>query len=115
MLSCPALSAPADLSFCPAGEAAVRINPVSSGMAADDLAAVLSAKRLPHALVVPKVESPDEVHWLMQQAQQVLAQQPQRQQLGRDRSSDSNRVHARQPPLALITMCESARALLDLR
>ena len=39
----------------------MRINPVSSGLAEDDLSAVLSAKRLPDALVVPKVESQDEV------------------------------------------------------
>jgi hypothetical protein len=107
----------ADLKFCPTSEAAVRINPVSSGMAGDDLAAVLSAKRLPNALVLPKVEGPDEVHWLMDRAQQLLAKQLQRQQLGQGGGSGggSDSVHARQQPLALVTMCESAMALLDLR
>jgi hypothetical protein len=57
--SCSPLSFP-ELGFGPS-EAAVRINPVSSGLAEDDLSAVLSAKRLPDALVVPKVESQDEV------------------------------------------------------
>jgi citrate lyase beta subunit len=107
----------ADLDFCPTSEAAVRINPVSSGMAGDDLAAVLSAKRLPNALVVPKVEGPDEVHWLMDRARQLLAKQRQRQQLGQGSSSGDGSAseHTRQQSLALVTMCESALALLDLR
>jgi citrate lyase beta subunit len=86
-------------------------------MAGDDLAAVLSAKRLPNALVVPKVEGPDEVAWLMDRTQQLLAKQRQRQQLGQGGSNGdgSDSVHARQQPLALVTMCESAMALLDLR
>ncbi|KAF6255879.1 Pyruvate/Phosphoenolpyruvate kinase-like domain-containing protein [Scenedesmus sp. NREL 46B-D3] len=104
-----------DPHYRPTGEAAVRINPVSSGMAADDLAAVLSCKRLPGALVVPKVEGPEEVHWLMDRAQQLLAKQPQRQQLVKASSAGSDSVHAQQRALALVTMCESALALLDLR
>jgi citrate lyase beta subunit len=54
LLSLLSLLAGADLDFG-ASEAAVRINPVSSGLADEDLSAVLSAKRLPDALVVPKV------------------------------------------------------------
>jgi citrate lyase beta subunit len=103
----------ADLDFCPTSEAAVRINPVSSGMAGDDLAAVLSAKRLPNALVVPKVEGPDEVHWVMDRVQQLLGKQRQRQQLGQ--GSNNEEGGQQQQPLALVTMCESALALLDLR
>lgn len=95
----------------------MRINPVSSGMAGDDLAAVLSAKRLPDALVVPKVEGPDEVHWLVDRVQQLLAKQRQRQQLGQGSgdAEGSGSRQGRQQPLALVTMCESAMALLDLR
>ncbi|WIA09792.1 hypothetical protein OEZ85_009167 [Tetradesmus obliquus] len=106
-----------DLDFCPSSEAAVRINPVSSGMAADDLVAVLSAKRVPDALVVPKVEGPDEVHWLVDRVQQLLAKQRQRQQLGQGSGGGegSGSRQGRQLPLALVTMCESAMALLDLR
>jgi citrate lyase beta subunit len=86
-------------------------------MAGDDLAAVLSAKRLPNALVVPKVEGPDEVHWLVDRVQQLLAKQRPRQQLGQGSSSgqDAGSEQARQQPMALVTMCESALALLDLR
>lgn len=51
---CHECNACADLDFG-ASEAAVRINPVSSGLAEEDLSAALSAKRLPDALIVPKV------------------------------------------------------------
>lgn len=107
-----------DADFAPSCEAAIRINPVNSGLAEDDLAAVLSAKRLPNALVVPKVEGPDEVHWIMDRTMHLLNKHRHRQQLGSNgnsSSSSNNLDTGRQQPLALITMCESARALLDLR
>lgn len=106
-----------DKVFNVSGEVAVRINPVSSSLAADDLAAVLSARRLPNALVVPKVETPDDVHWVFDQVQQLLSKRPVRQQQGRGSTADGDRVQKsdRQEPMAFIPMCESAMALFNLR
>ncbi|XP_066267030.1 citramalyl-CoA lyase, mitochondrial-like isoform X1 [Branchiostoma lanceolatum] len=42
-------------------ECAVRINSVDSGLADDDLLAILQAKNLPSAIVLPKVESVEEM------------------------------------------------------
>ncbi|KAF8073232.1 Clybl [Scenedesmus sp. PABB004] len=88
------------------GEAAVRINPPSSGaLAEDDLAAVLGARALPDALVVPKVEGPDDVAWIFDRVARELSR----------RGAPPRRVGGGPGPLALVTMCESAVALLDLR
>lgn len=46
-------------------ERLVRINPVGSGLEADDLAAVLPAH--PDGIVLPKVEHPDQVRWVCTQ------------------------------------------------
>lgn len=43
-------------------ERLVRINPVGSGLEAEDLNTVLAAH--PDGIVLPKVESPEQVHWL---------------------------------------------------
>lgn len=48
-------------------ERIVRINPVESGLAEDDLTALRGGARLPDAVVLPKTESPDHVRWLCQQ------------------------------------------------
>lgn len=56
LAGCPAgnlLQALADIQFG-ASERAVRINSVQSGLAEEDLAAVLTGPSLPDALVVPK-------------------------------------------------------------
>ncbi|XP_078693348.1 citramalyl-CoA lyase, mitochondrial-like isoform X2 [Branchiostoma floridae x Branchiostoma belcheri] len=42
-------------------ECAVRINSVDSGLADDDLSAILQAKKLPSAILLPKVESVEEM------------------------------------------------------
>ncbi|KAM4796846.1 citramalyl-CoA lyase, mitochondrial isoform 2-T2 [Rhinophrynus dorsalis] len=44
-------------------EKCVRVNSVSSGLAEDDLEVILQSKVLPSSLMLPKVESPDEVTW----------------------------------------------------
>lgn len=51
-------------------EKIVRINPVGSGLEADDLAAVLPSK--PQAIIVPKVESAQQVHWVRRQCPSPL-------------------------------------------
>lgn len=43
---------------------AVRINAVSTGMAGDDLVEVFKAERLPDTIMLPKVESKDEIQWV---------------------------------------------------
>jgi len=45
-------------------ELAVRINAVDSGLAEDDLKAVLKAKKLPTTIFLPKVELPDQIQWV---------------------------------------------------
>ena len=72
-------------------ERLARINPVGSGMAADDLAAILPAR--PDGLVVPKVTGPEDVQWVSQRIAEF------------DPAS----------PMRLIVIIESARALVNLR
>lgn len=48
-------------------EIAIRINPCSSGLAEDDLDSILSSVHLPHAIVLPKIQSPSDVIWLSQE------------------------------------------------
>lgn len=55
----------AELDFGPV-EKIVRINPIGSGLEADDLAAVLPAR--PEAIMLPKVESAEQVDWVHRQA-----------------------------------------------
>lgn len=105
----------ADESFQAAAEAAVRINPVCSGLAEEDLAAVLSARRLPNALVVPKVESPDDIRWIFDRVQRLLSKQPPRRQHQGRSSSGAGGGPVHQAAMALVPMCESALALLNLR
>jgi hypothetical protein len=112
----------ADLDFG-GSEAAVRINPVSSGLAEEDLAAVLSAKRLPDALVVPKVESLDEVQWILDRVMTIVMSGRQRRLIGDSGSNGSSGggnggssgQQQWQRPMAFIPMCESAMSLLNLR
>ncbi|XP_060047806.1 citramalyl-CoA lyase, mitochondrial isoform X2 [Erinaceus europaeus] len=44
-------------------EKCVRINSVSSGLAEEDLAALLQSRVLPSSLMLPKVEGPEEIQW----------------------------------------------------
>lgn len=45
-------------------EVCARINSISSGLAEDDLKAILTAKVLPHTVVVPKVDSLEDIRWV---------------------------------------------------
>uniref|UniRef100_A0A4W2GYH8 Citramalyl-CoA lyase n=1 Tax=Bos indicus x Bos taurus TaxID=30522 RepID=A0A4W2GYH8_BOBOX len=44
-------------------EKCVRINSVSSGLAEEDLEAILQSRVLPSSLMLPKVEGPEEIQW----------------------------------------------------
>lgn len=52
--------------FNPRSEIAIRINPVSSGLAQDDLNAILSSNNIQtlNTICLPKVENPEEIKWL---------------------------------------------------
>ncbi|KAF4552625.1 Hypothetical protein D9617_9g024140 [Elsinoe fawcettii] len=79
-------------------ELAVRINSVDSGFALDDLTSVLKAKNL-DALVIPKVNSAADLHFVTDVVRHTL---PERH------SPSSNN------PLRLIALIESARSIMDL-
>jgi citrate lyase beta subunit len=72
-------------------ERLVRINPVASGMAEADLAAILPAR--PDGLVVPKVTGPEDLQWV---SQRIAEFDPAAR-------------------ISLIALIESARALVNLR
>ena len=42
----------------------VRINSIETGLAEDDLRAALTAKILPHSIVVPKVDTVEHLDWV---------------------------------------------------
>ena len=45
-------------------EVCVRINSIETGLAEDDLTAALTAKVLPHSIVVPKVDTVEHLKWV---------------------------------------------------
>ena len=45
-------------------EVCVRINSIETGLADDDLRLALTAKVLPHSIVVPKVETVEHINWV---------------------------------------------------
>ena len=53
-----------DYTFNARTEVCIRINPYSSGLAQDDINAVLSANTMPHTICLPKVQSASEIEWL---------------------------------------------------
>ncbi|KAG9564153.1 beta subunit of citrate lyase, partial [Aureobasidium melanogenum] len=79
-------------------EQAVRINSVDSGYALDDLTQVLKAPNL-DALVIPKVNSASDLHFVTDVIRHALSERH-----GPDAKS----------PLRLIALIESARAVMDL-
>jgi len=79
-------------------ERCVRINSIDSGMADDDVKAVFGARCRPQAIVIPKVESVDQVDWIADRLKRV----------GQSSSPRSDSF------LRLIVMIEGARAFLDL-
>lgn len=80
-------------------ERAVRVNSLCSGLMDFDLGTILGADKLPDALVIPKVETVSDVSEVMDKLNTALG----------------TKLAAAGRQLALITMCESARALLTLR
>ncbi|KAL1305672.1 hypothetical protein AAFC00_007265 [Neodothiora populina] len=83
-------------------EQAVRINSVDSGYALEDLTEVLKAPNL-DALVVPKVNSPSDLHFITDVLRHT---QPQRHSTAPDKD---------QKPIQIIALIESARAVMDLK
>jgi citrate lyase subunit beta-like protein len=83
-------------------EQAVRINSVDSGYALDDLTQVLKAPNL-DALVIPKVNSASDLHFVSDVIRHAL---PERHAV-QGTETDA-------PPLRLIALIESARAVMDL-
>lgn len=45
-------------------EVCVRINSVTSGFAEDDLSAIFNSKVLPNSIVVPKVDTLEDIKWV---------------------------------------------------
>lgn len=79
-------------------EQAVRINPVGSGLALDDLTEILKGQHL-DCLVVPKVDAPSDLHFVTDVLRQKL---PERHAEG-----STNYVK-------IVALVESARSLMDL-
>ena len=79
-------------------ELLVRINPASSSECAADLRMLLESEELPHGIVLPKVESVDE----LQHVYSTL------------RSHPKTKLIQPQRTLALVALVETARGLLDL-
>lgn len=78
-------------------EYAVRINAVESGLAEEDMRVILSGKRLPDTLMIPKVENIDQVSWIIDKLKTYLKPNENTQKL------------------SLIFFTESARSLLHLQ
>lgn len=79
-------------------DVAVRINSPDSGLAYDDLFALLSGPVTPDTIVVPKVDSAAQLEWVFEASETII------HKLGREK-----------PDIALITQVESAMGLLNLR
>ncbi|XP_078613810.1 citramalyl-CoA lyase, mitochondrial-like isoform X3 [Branchiostoma floridae x Branchiostoma japonicum] len=78
-------------------ECAVRINSVDSGLADDDLLAILKAKKLPSAIVLPKVESVEEMQTFAANLNTAVA------------GIEAN------PTFDLLAILESAKGLMNLQ
>lgn len=93
-------------------EISVRINDVSSGLALADLQEVLKAPNL-DALVVPKVNSAADLHFVTDVVRHVLperhASSSSRGGAGRQEAEESGKG-----PLKILALIESAKAVMDL-
>jgi len=81
------------------GDLSVRVNSAGSPHCPEDLRACLSAPRLPHTLLLPKLESADELAWLDDQVAALLAK--------RNDPATGDKMR-------LVVFCESGAALLSL-
>lgn len=87
-------------------ELCVRINSVSTGLALDDLTSVLRGEHI-DAIMLPKCESAADLHFVTDVIRHVLPE--------RHPSEAAKSVHRdEKPPLAIIALVESARAVLNL-
>ncbi|KXJ27828.1 citramalyl-CoA lyase, mitochondrial [Exaiptasia diaphana] len=76
-------------------EVCVRINSVSSGLAEDDLSAIFSSKVLPNTIVIPKVDTLEDMKWISEKIGSLMKPKNEK--------------------IKLITQTESAVGLLNLR
>lgn len=53
-------------------ESVVRMNSIDTSFAADDLESVLTSKHLPNAIMIPKIESADQILWLFDESEKHL-------------------------------------------
>jgi citrate lyase subunit beta-like protein len=91
-------------------EISVRINDVSSGLALADLQVVLKAPNL-DALVVPKVNSAADLHFVTDVVRHVLPERHPSSPAGMGQQEGEGRGKR---PLKILALIESARALMDL-
>jgi citrate lyase subunit beta-like protein len=91
-------------------ELAVRINAVESGLALADLQEILQAPNL-DALVVPKVSSAADLHFITDVLRHVL---PDRHPASQSTIPSSPPSPSAQQPLKILALIESAKALTDL-
>ncbi|KAF2754219.1 citrate lyase-like protein subunit beta [Pseudovirgaria hyperparasitica] len=86
-------------------EQAVRINAVDTGLALDDLQEVLKAPNI-DAIVVPKVNSAADLHFVTDVLRHTLP--------SRHPSSSNISAKSDKPPLSIVALIESAKAVMDL-
>lgn len=86
-------------------ETAVRINAVASGFALDDLDAVLDESENLDCIVVPKVNAAADLRWVTDVIRHKLP----------DRHASQGVGLPKKPPVRILALIESARALTDLR
>ena len=104
-----------------ASECIVRINACGTGLERDDLRAVFSARRLPDAVLVPKVESAEHLRWVAAQIDSLCAARPGVHTVATSSSpsssssSSSSSFSSSSAPIALIALIENAAAFLNLR
>jgi citrate lyase subunit beta-like protein len=91
-------------------EISVRINDVSSGLALADLQEVLKVPNL-DALVVPKVNSAADLHFVTDVVRHVLPERHPSSPAGMGQQKGEGRGKR---PLKILALIESARALVDL-
>merc|ERR1712228_392786 len=58
--------------FNPRTEICIRMNPVCSGLAQDDIVSILSAQTMPHTICLPKVESAEDIQWLSSEITKLI-------------------------------------------
>ncbi|MCJ1440516.1 MAG: hypothetical protein MMC23_001000 [Stictis urceolatum] len=97
-------------------EQAVRINAVDSGLALQDLASILPSPHL-DAIVVPKVNSASDLHFVTDVIRHTLPERHPTSPPSPSSSSTSSSSASDpppKPPLKILALIESARALTDL-